>query len=1123
MGGVGLVIDGVETPAGGPKQRLALAILALSPGRMIDTDRLIDLVWDEAPPPTARRTLQSYIAALRRIVGSGGALRPAPGGYVFDVDRADVDLLAFEDDVTHALDHVVAEPDAALELLDHALGTWQQPLAGVPSSPRVQALIAPFEELRLQAIEGRHDALLGCGQPSRAAQLLEPLVRGLPTREVFWLQLARAQAMLGRRDTALATLQRAREALREELGVDPSDRLREIELRLLSDERLATIADTTAGHGREVALPSGEVTFVFTDIEGSTKLLRRLGDDYDAVLERHRAILRSAWLEHGGHEFGTEGDSFFVAFADPNSAVQASIDAQRGLAEGGWPPGSSVRVRIGIHCGMATPRRGNYVALGVHQAARVMAGARGDQTIVSADVASKLHGSAERSLAPLGRFQVRDFDDPVELFAIDAGTSDLFLSPPRLVPAHGHNLSAPGDGFFGRVEELGQIASLARPGGLVTLIGPGGVGKTRLAIEAGLDVAATYPDGVWMVQLGALEDSDASANLSIVDALADVLGVLVDADDRWQAVLDHLRGRTALLIIDNCEHVLEGCRSMVSEMHHACPDVAVLATSRERLGLKHERLVSLRPLTTRTAGPEPAAAVQLFIDRDPLAQTRPADGHDHLADIEALCDELDGLPLAIELAAARAANMSPRDMLEALSGGASTTSALATSDPSVPGRHRTLARMLDWSYDLLTGLEQSALRRLSVFASSFDVETATAAIADDEIAAPVVAELIWSLDNKSLIVREPVGGTSRYRLLRTVRTYAGSRLDADERAAAGRRLMRWFDASLGPDQVLGGQWVGDVRAEFNNLQALTLMELGPDRRLQQKLVWTIGRYLDVTGNAAAGIAEVQAELARPGSDSSERVALLTLLADLHLRRRELGAADELVTAAESLAERVGVPRWDDAGVMRTRGEWANRSGHPDEAARVAVRALSGALSPRGQARMLNLLGLSRTEMDDLDGAISAFQQEFEVWSDLGLDSFIASTLGNLAETSYRSGRISEAAAHQLACLEVGEALGQRTYQAFTIMMAAKLLFRSERWLEFVRLQAAADAILEAAEYELYESDRAERQQMLDLVIEYEDADNIARVELTGRQLSLSAALEIATSVLRSASTGGVVT
>ena len=816
-----------------------------------------------------------------------------------------------------------------------------------------------------------------------------------------------------------------------------------------------------------VELPSGTVSFVFTDIEGSTRLLRGLGDRYAEVLERHREILRSVWREFGGVEMGTEGDSFFVAFADADSAVAGCVRGQEALAEETWPEVGEVRVRMGIHSGLAHPRGRDYVALAVHQATRVMGVAHGGQVIVTDDVVSLLTPRPDVQIVHLGPYRVRDFDQPVVLHQVCGSGSPLIERPPRATPAGGHNIVPPPTPLVGRTAELRAMGDAVEAGRVVTVCGPGGVGKTRLMVELGTTAAGRWPDGVWLVRLEAVETPDL-----IPSAVADALGTAPVPDAGvWSEVLDHLWGRSALLLIDNCEHLHDASGRYVAELLESCPTVAVVATSRAPLGAPAETVIRLGPLVEVGESGLPAA-VELFRQRMEILGRDP-DGDFDPSSVVDLCERLDGLPLAIELAAARAAIMSPSEIVTALD---QQRPVLSVNDSTRPERQRSLIALLDWSHDLLDPATQEALGRLSLFAASFDLAAAAAAGGvSDEIE---MADIVWSLVSNSLVVTETRDGASRYRLLRTVRDHAGLLLGESARLDAASRLADHYLGRVGPDRQLDRSWVGEMALDLDNVRPLANEGSPLPQRVRQRLAWSIGRYHDLIDAYAPGVDELSRYIEILPLASPERVAMLTLLADLHLRRGEQTHAKEVLSTAREIAEDVGSPDWDDAGLLRTAGEIALRSDDLAGARTLAEGSLGPDLSTRGRARMWNLLGLTLVELEDLDGALAAFESELADWTELGLETYAVTTLNNLAEVSLRLGRTEAAARFQLAALDLALVLGQTVLVAFSAIVAAHLAGDGGEWDRAVELQVAADRILEDSGYTMYESDRAAREELL---------------------------------------------
>ncbi len=853
----------------------------------------------------------------------------------------------------------------------------------------------------------------------------------------------------------------------------------------------------------KAALPAGTISCVFTDIEGSTRLLRELGEDYDALLELHQRALREVWDAHGGIEMAALGDGFFVVFGAVRDALRASVAAQRAMDATVWPTRLPVRIRIGIHTGFARPAGDRYSALVVHQAARIVDAAHGGQVLVSGESASAF-GEAGNGirLVRLGRFRVRDFDAPVELFGVRAPGAPAAQPAPRVRPADGHNLVRPPTSLVGRAADVAALGGLARAGAAVTVVGPGGVGKTRLAVETALSVAAAWPDGAWFVDLASIAASEL-----VPEAVGDAVGApSAPGTERWRLVCEYLADREALVVLDNCEHLADAAAYAAGELREACPGVGVLATSRVPLGLRGEAVYRLEPLA---AGAGDAPAVELFLDR--------AAGSAELAreTVAELCAELDGLPLAIELAAARTTAVTPAEILQRLRGSASV---LRSRDPTLPERHRTLERLLDWGYDLLAPEARTVLGRLTAFAGDFDLEAAVAVAAAGDLDAGQAAELVWSLVDSSLVVVQEAAGASRYRLLSTVRAYALGRASPGERAAAVRRLARRHLERLGPARATGRAWLGEMATELDNVRGAAAIV--DDPALAQALAWSVGRHHDVTDAFRSGVAEVSRWLGRLPARTPERVALLTLLADLHLRVAELDAAAELLAEAEALRAETGAPPWDEAGVARTRGELALRRGDPAAAADEARRALATDHLPRAQARLHNLLGIALGTLGDVDGAAEAFGQELRAASAAGAETFVPTTYANLAEVHLRLGDEVTAARHQERSLTLAREQRQPVLVAFGMMVAARLVVERGDPRRAATLQAAADELLAAASYALYEEDRRLRAALLEDVRTAVGELALAAATDDGRAIGADAAADLAWEVLAAVGSRG---
>jgi predicted ATPase/class 3 adenylate cyclase len=502
-----------------------------------------------------------------------------------------------------------------------------------------------------------------------------------------------------------------------------------------------------------VAQPTGTVTLLFTDVEGSTRLLGELGtEQFAETLELHRQLLREAFGAHGGYEFGTEGDAFFVAFARAEDAVAAAGAGQQALAAAEWPDDAEVRVRIGIHTGEPMPVEANYVGMDLHRVARIMSAGHGGQVLVSETTAALLDGSG---LGDLGPHRLKDMLEPIQLYQLDIdGLPGEF---PPLRSLHRTNLPVAAWPLLGREQELHEIQRLLAEGArLVTLTGPGGSGKTRLALQAAADFSDEYPDGVFFVALAPLRDLSA-----VHGTVAEAVGLRPDDD-----VAAWLGLRRALLLMDNLEH-LPGVDAAVAQL--LVGDTTILATTRAPLRLASECELPVEPLPDE-------AAVELFVSRAAAAGRR-VEADETVAEV---CRRLDNLPLALELAAARSKLLSPSALLERLDAALRLLTGGASDRPE---RQRTLRATIEWSHDLLDHDAQTAFRRLSVFRRSFTLDAA-------EAITGAALEQVATLLDQSLL--RPVGD-ERFFLLETIREFAREELDqASETDEYALRHARWY-------------------------------------------------------------------------------------------------------------------------------------------------------------------------------------------------------------------------------------------------------------------------------------------------------------------------------------------
>jgi predicted ATPase/class 3 adenylate cyclase len=556
------------------------------------------------------------------------------------------------------------------------------------------------------------------------------------------------------------------------------------------------------------------VTFLFTDVEDSTVWWDRLPGEMRQALARHDRILQDAVTAHGGYMFSRGGDGVAVAFQRAGDALTAAVEAQRSLLGEVWPPGVDLRVRMGLHTGEADERDGDYFGPPLNRAARLMSTANGGQILVSATTAEMLWSVTGIELVDLGMLELRGVSDPIHAFGVRTNDIPWLERELRTTRTTVGNLPAPVDEWFGSVADLRRrVADLPRRR-LVTLTGPGGIGKTRLALEMSAVAAAEFGGGVWLVELAPLTEPS-----SVAPTVATTLSIPPQsAATVLEAIADWLRDRRLLLVLDNCEHVLAAAGDLARAILTRCPTVTVLATSREPLRVAGERVVPLTGLAT-------ADAVALFCDRVVAVDdtvTLSADDHSAVASI---CEKLDGLPLAIELAAARLRSFTPTEVRDRLSDQLRVLRASGRRDSE---RHRSLRAAVYWSYQLLTGEERRLFDRLSVFAGGFDLGAVEAICAGPPLDGVEVFEVLASLVEKSMVVADRSATVTRYRLLATMRQFAAERLaEADAGDELQERHLHHYlavadEASrlwASPSQLIGD---GIFEREWDNLRAAHL-------------------------------------------------------------------------------------------------------------------------------------------------------------------------------------------------------------------------------------------------------------------------------------------------------------
>jgi len=654
--------------------------------------------------------------------------------------------------------------------------------------------------------------------------------------------------------------------------------------------------------------PSGTVTFLFTDIEGSTPLWDSFPDAMGAALARHDEIVRSAIDANGGHVFSTAGDGVGAVFGRAANAIAAALAAQRDLCAEAWVGGPVLRVRMGVHTGEAEERDGDFFGPAVNRAARIMGSANGGQVLVSDLTAGLVEQVAEVKLVDLGSIELKGVIEPVHVYGVAGDGHEWLDTPLSTGQVTRGNLPRLQTESVGDLADLQRRVSNLAEASVVTLTGSGGVGKTRAAIEIGWLVVDEFVDGVWLVELAPVADPDLA-----VTTIATVLGAhLQPGSTMVESIVDWCLGRRMLLIVDNCEHVLDPVIEVVEAIAAGCPTVTIIATSREPLGVAGETVARIESLDERYAA-------ELFVLRAKSAdagfEPTGADG-DAIAGI---CRRLDGIPLAIELAAARIRSLSPAELLERLD---DRFRLLRGGGRGGLERHQTLRATVAWSYQLLAADAQVLFDRLSVFAGSFDLAAAEAVCAGDDLDTYDIVDLLGDLVDKSMVIASRTERGTRYRLLETLRQYGEERLDdrgetagvrdahLHHYVAVGQRLEQQWQS---PDQAAIGQRFDDDWENFGAAHAWSI---------------TIG---DI-------------------DRASDLIAATGYFASATFRRdhQEWGAR------TLELAETAGRP---DATTLCSQGLWAFIDGDPDRTVALCDLALAvDALGAGTFGRFVSLIG-----------------------------------------------------------------------------------------------------------------------------------------------------------------------
>ena len=825
--------------------------------------------------------------------------------------------------------------------------------------------------------------------------------------------------------------------------------------------------------------PTGTVSFLFTDIVGSTRLWEKFPDQMGGALARHDSLIRSAVEDHAGFVFKTVGDAVCAAFQSPRNSLEAAIDSQRALSSEDWKEIGDLKVRMGIHAGAAEFRDGDYFGSTLSRVSRIEGAAHGGQILLSGIAVELLEEESPGAVAfkSLGNYRLRNLDRPEHLYqAVVPGLADSF-PPPRSMEALPNNLPVQTTSFVGREPELREVKELLAEARLLTLMGMGGTGKTRLAIQAGAELIQEFHDGVWLVELALLSEAD-----RVLEAVAAAVGAREEPDRPLRSTLiNFLRSKTILLLLDNCEHLLSAASSLAAELLRSCPRLKILATSRHALGIGGEAIFRVPPLQVLEVNandlpgddfPERLfqyEAVKLFVARAKAVRPEFNITKANARAVAEICSRLDGIPLAIELAAARVKLLSVEqiaarldDRFRLLRGG---------RRDGLP-HQQTLEALIDWSYDLLSEKERIAFRRMGVFAGGRTLEALEKVCSGDGIEEFEMLDLLEQLVDKSLItVEADEAGNPRYTMIETVWQYSREKLDGSDEAAAvrDRHLDYFLGFAEGAAPHLEGReqrdWLDRCESDLFNFRFAAEWTI-KSRKTEAglRLFTALYRLIEIRGNLAEGWDIAMRLLALPDSDVApkHKAASRIAIGRIAWAADRYGDARRFYAEAQQIYDTVGDEAGSALADMLT-GFLDRGDGNLPEAERRFQRAVEvGHRLGKTYLKAGGLSGLGSTALDrgDLVRARELKEKSLELYERLGDRWVIGLILWGITAVAIAQKDYSRARSALNEWTQITRELGNRWILPYILESEANLALALDQPQQAARLFGATEALHE---------------------------------------------------------------